>query len=77
MWPRSPAPTTRPGLASSIVLWETRQWENDLFLKLLTSFWRLEPDGEGLSGEGILIPRLDVRVLVGLFHRYQMLSAAE
>lgn len=41
---------------------------HDLFLKCLTGFWRMEPDDEGLSGEDILVPRLGVRVLIGLFH---------
>lgn len=53
------------------------QWNNNFFLKHLTSFGRLKPDDEGFSGEDIFIPRLGVRVLVGLFHRYLILPAAE
>ena len=70
-------PAPRSGPAGAVWLCETRHWENNLFLKHLTGFWRPEPDGKGLSGEGILVPRLGVRVLVGLFHRHQMLPAAE
>lgn len=65
MFSLPPAPTARLGPAGAALL---HKWENDLFLKCLTSFWRLEPDGEGFSGEGVLVPRLGVRVLVGLFH---------
>lgn len=64
-------------LGSSQCCCADAQWDDDLVLKHLTSFGRLQPDDEGLSGEDILVPRLGVRVLVGLFHQYLILPAAE